>query len=197
MTHAPIYRKTAHFNLSKNEFHELNFDNHTHCYGHSFSERLCVYTYYTRNREKIRFTLTDLNFKGMYQGSSFAAGVFVFHQFGETVIELMKFRSNLPVLEHTDLEIIGTKMDVAIFVYSEFAGLSLKFSVSKTNCDTLLVINNYMIYSGYVTSLYDTLHAFYVSQSSKDLPYMIGVFNFSSLKSKTKLRLYFLRIHKY
>ena len=187
VTYAPKYRKTAVFNLSKNEYHELNFDNHTHCYGQSLSARLCTYTYYTTNAEKIRFTLIDLNFKGKYQGSSFAAGIFVFNEFGETVVELMKFSSNLPSLEHRDFEIIGTKMHVAIFVYSEFASLSLKFSMFKTNCDILLVSKNYITYSGYVTSVDDTPRAFYVSQSSNDLPEYDRCFQFHFFEIEDKI----------
>ena len=90
----------------------------------------------------MRFTLTDLNFKGMNQGSSFAAVIYVFSQFNETVAKLINLSNNLPLLEDTNLEIIGTKMQLAIFVYSEFTSLSLKFSMSETKCIILLVSNN-------------------------------------------------------
>ena len=167
ITYAPIYRKTSVFNLSKNKYHELIFDNHTYCYGHSFSARLCVYTYNTVNPEKIRVTLTDLNFTGRYQGSSFAAGVFVFNYFGETLVKLMQFNGNLPLLESTDFEIIGAKILVAIFVYSYFASLSLKFSMASTNCNVLLVTKDFISYSGYITPMDDTPYAFHVNRPSK------------------------------
>ena len=191
MTFAPVYRKTSVFNLSQYGYHEISFDNHTQCYGHSFAARLCVYTYHTENSEKMRFTLTDLDFKGMYQGSNFAAGVFVFNQFSETVVKLMKFNRNLPSLEHTNMEIIGTKMHIAIFVYSDFASLSLKFSMFKTKCDMLLVSNNYTTYSGYVTSVDDTPHAFYVSQPSMDLPEYDRCFQLQFFDIKDKVMIIF------
>ena len=190
MTYTPSYIKTAVFDLSKNE-HELDFDNHTHCYGHSFSARLCVYTYYTTNSEKIRFTLTDLNFKGKYQGSNFAAGVFVYNQFGKTVVKLMKFNSNLALLEHTNMEIIGTKMHVAIFVYSYFASLSLTFSMFKTHCDILLVSKNYITHSGYITSVHGIPRAFYVSQSSKDLTEYDRCFQFQFFEIEDEIIIIF------
>ena len=170
MAFAPVYIKTSVFILSMNGYHEISFDNHTQCYGHSFAARLCVYTFHTANGEKMRFTLTDLNFKGMYQGSSFAAGVLVFNQFGENLVKLMKFNSNLPLLDSTDFEIIGTNIHVAIFVYSDFASLALKFSMSKTSCNILLVSNTYVSYSGYITPVNDTTNVFYVNRPSKDLP---------------------------
>ena len=170
MTFAPVYIKTSVFNLSMNGRHETSFDNHTQCYGHSFAARLCVYTFHTAHGEKMRFTLTDLNFKGRYQGGSFAAGVFVFNHFGENLVKLMKFNSDLPLLDSTDFEIIGTIIHVAIFVYSDFASLSLKFSMSKTSCNMLLVSNIYVSYSGYITPVNDTTHVFYVNKPSKDLP---------------------------
>ena len=178
IVYAPIYSKTAVFNISKNEPHEISFDNHTHCYGHSFSARLCVYKYYTAHSEKMRFTLIDLSFKGSYQGSGFEAGVFVFNQFGETVAKLMKFNKNLPLLGNTDFEIIGTKIYVAIFVYSVYASLSLKFSMSKADCNILLVSNNYISYSGYITSVDGTPYVLYVSQPSKDLSKYDNCFQF-------------------
>ena len=178
MAYTPIFSKTAAFNLSTNGHHELSFDNHTHCYGQSFAARLCVYKYYTATSEKILFTLIDLNFKGRYKGSDFAAGIFLFNQFGETVVNLMKFNRNLPSLENKDFEIIGTEMHVAIFVYSDFASLSLKFSMSKTNCNILLVCHNYVFYSGYITPADDIPHVFYVKKPSKDLPEYGNCFQF-------------------
>ena len=43
---APVYRKRAVFNISNNKYHELSFENHTHCCGHSFSARLCIHISY-------------------------------------------------------------------------------------------------------------------------------------------------------
>ena len=136
---------------------------------------------YTNIILHMRFTLIDLNFKGSYQGSGFEAGVFVFNQFGETVAKLMKFNKNLPLLGNTDFEIIGTKIYVAIFVYSVYASLSLKFSMSKADCNILLVSNNYISYSGYITSVDGTPYVLYMSQPSKTCPNMTTVFNSSFL----------------
>ena len=191
MTYVPIYRKTAAFNLSRNEYHELSFDNNTHCYGHSFAARLCVYTYYTTDSEKIRFTLTDINFKGMYQGSNFAAGVFLFDTFGDSLVRLMEFNRNLPALEHTDFEIIGTKMHVAIFVYLDFASLSLKFSMSKTNCNILLASKMYISYSGYITPVDDTTHVFHINQPSKGFLEYDDCFQFQFLAFVYKIAIKF------
>ena len=191
MTYVPIYRKTAAFNLSRNEYHILSFDNNTHCYGHSFSARLCVYTYYTTNSEKMRFTLTDLNFKGKYEGSNFAAGVFLFDTFGETVVKLMEFNRDLPSIENTDFEIIGTKMQVAIFVYSDFASLSLKFSMSKTNCNILLASKTYISYSGYILPVEDTTHVFHVNQPSQDFSEYDDCFQFQFLAFEFEITIKF------
>ena len=51
MTYVPIYRKTAAFNLSRNEYHELSFDNNTHCYG-THLLHACVYTHIIQQTQR-------------------------------------------------------------------------------------------------------------------------------------------------
>ena len=66
LTYTPIYTTTAVYNLSIDEHHQQHFDNHTWCNGHSWSARLCVYTFYTSTRNKIRLSATDLELQGRY-----------------------------------------------------------------------------------------------------------------------------------
>ena len=109
----------------------------------------------------------------------------------------MEFNRNLPALEHTDFEIIGTKMHVAIFVYSDFASLSLKFSMSKTNCNILLASKMYISYSGYITPVDDTTHVFHMNQPSKGFLEYDDCFQFQYLAFLYEIAFNFLRIHKY
>ena len=77
LTYTPIYKTTAVFNLSIEEHPQQSFDNHTWCCGHSWSARLCVYTFYTFTRNKIRVSVTDLEVQGQndHRDIAFKAGV--------------------------------------------------------------------------------------------------------------------------
>ena len=185
--HAPIYRNTAVFNLSKSEYHEINFDNHSNCHGHSFSARLCVYTFFADAAKTLQFSLTDLQFEGPYQGAKFAAGLVLFDHTNETVEKILELNNDLPSLSVRDLEVVGTgsQMHVAVFVYSVFASLTLNFSISATKCNTLIISNKYVSYSGLITPLGGTqrFSAYYINQTSSALLEFSECFRFQFIRS--------------
>ena len=81
LTYAPIYRSTTVFNLSNVEHRKLHFNNATYCTGHSMVSRQCVFTFYTYNWETIRFSLTDLQLMGNYEGIRLGAGIVLVNTF--------------------------------------------------------------------------------------------------------------------
>ena len=168
LTYTPIYKTETVFNLSIEEHHQQRFDNHTWCYGHSWSARLCVYTFYTSTMSKIRLAITDLNLQGEYdhRDITFKAGVGVADHLQGATGNLFELEGVLLDGGYWYFEIVsvGNKMHVLIFVYSAFASLTLTFSVSTTNCTILLAIKNYISYSGYVAPTDHTLHDFQISQ---------------------------------
>ena len=163
----PTYITTAVYNLTNDESREISFDNRTNCFGHSLSARLCVYTFYTSNLQKINFSLMSVQFTGIYSGKQTTAGLVLFHQHHGTTIKLFELS---PGIEPNDLEIISTgeTMHVAVFVYSIFASLSLQFSMSTTNCNVLLVSNDYISFSGYMTPADDNKRAFKIIYMDSD-----------------------------
>ena len=204
--HALIYRNTAVFNLSKSEYHEISFDNHTNCHGHSFSARLYVYTFFVDAGKTLQFSITDLQFEGHYQGAKFAAGLVLFDHTNETAEKMLELNNDLPSLSVRDLEVVGTgsQMHVAVFVYSVFASLTLNFSISTTKCNTLLISNNYVSYSGLITPLGGTMGfaEFYVNQNSTALSESSECFRFQFIRSPSTFNIIFshntpMRLSKY
>ena len=165
LTYTPIYKTTTVFNLSIEEHLQQRFDNHTWCYGHSWSARLCVFTFYTSSRNKIRLSINDLEFQGQsdHRDIAFKAGVGVVDHLQGTTGNLLKIESWLRY-DNREIVTIGNKMHVLIFVYSVFASLTLTFSVSTMNCTILLAFKNYISYSGYVAPTDHTLHDFQITQ---------------------------------
>ena len=167
LTYTPIYKTTTEINLSIEEHHQQSFDNHTWCYGHSWSARLCVYTFHISTRNKIRLSITDLKLQGWHGHRDVAlrAGVGVADHLPRATENLLEIRSWYGSKNpYREIVIIGNKMHVLIFVYSVFASLTLTFSVSTLNCTILLAFKNYISYSGYIAPTDHTLHDFQITQ---------------------------------
>ena len=165
MHYFPTYIETAVFNLTNNEYREITFDNDTNCFGHSMFARLCVYTFYASALRKINFSFTALQFMGSYQGKQFAAGIVLYNQGQGATTNFFQLRYNLD-----DFEMIspGKTMHVAIFVYSVFASLSFHFTMSTTDCNALIVSNDWISYSGHITPVDNTLRAFRINKMDSD-----------------------------
>ena len=170
ITYAPIFINTAVYDISRNDYIEISFDNQTYCHGYSLSVRLCVFTFRTSSSDTIRFFLKELQFTGKHSGSQSAAGVVVFNHFNGTVEKMLQLNSNLRSPK-TSFEIIGTgsKMLVSVFAYSRLSSITLRFSMSTANCNTLLVGDKYTAYSGYITPVYEKWSVFQINQSPQSV----------------------------
>ena len=192
LTYTPIYTTTAVFNLSIEEHHQLSFDNDTWCNGHSWSARLCVYTFYASTRNKIRLSVTDLEFQGRYdhRDIAFKAGVIVADHLQGVIGNLLEVEGWLEY-QYREIVTIGDKMHVLIFVYSTFASLTFTFSVSTLNCSILLAFKNYISYSGYVAPMDHTLHDFQITQILGTSSEYDGCFHFQFIKTSDIFRVRF------
>ena len=171
ITYAPIYINTTVYDLSKKDNVEITFDNRTRCHGHSLSARLCVFVFYTSDSNTIRFSLNYLQFSGKYSGNQYAAGIVFFNHFNGTTEKLVELNSGLGSYKTSEFDIIGTgsKMYVSVFEYMLFASITLRFSMSMTNCIPVLVGDNHISYSGYITPVYGKWNVFQINQSSQAL----------------------------
>ena len=196
LTYAPVYKSTALFNLSNNENQELNFNNGTYCKGHSMLSRLCVYTFYTYNGKTIRFSLTDLQFTGDYQYTRFAAGIVLFNYFHGKRQRMFDLKKNLSRNLASYVDVIGTgsKMDVVVFVYSDFVHLALKFVMSMTSCNILSVHNEYISYTKYISPSNHMGRVFEIDKSAQELFQSHGCFRMQSIKSKYSFQFLFPKI---
>ena len=165
MDYFPTYTKTAVFNLADDQYHQINFDNSTNCFGHSMSARLCVYTFCTSTLRKIQFSLMGVQFTGGYKCHQFSSGIVLYNNDNGTTAKTFELSH-----EVTDLEIISTgkTMHVAVCVYSVFASLNPQFLMSTTNCNILLVSNDYMSYLGYIKPMDNSQHAFKINYMDSD-----------------------------
>ena len=165
MNYFAAYIKTAVFNITDDEHHQISFDNSTNCFGHSMSARLCVYTFYTFTLRKIHFSLTAVQFTGGYQGEHFSPGIVLYNEDNGTTAKIFKLSHKV-----TDLDIISTgkTLHLAVFVYSVFASLSHQFSMSTTNCNVLLVSKHYMSYSGHMTPMDNIRRTFKINYMDFD-----------------------------
>ena len=171
ITYAHIYVNAAVYAISRKEHLEISFDNSTYCNGYSLSARLCVFKFYTFSSNIIQFSLKDLQFTGKHGSSQSTAGIVVFNKFNGTMEKLLELNSYL-MSSKTYLDIIGTGREtlVLVFEYSCFTSIALRFSISTANCNTLLVSDNYIAYSGYITPANDIGNVFSISQSSQAVP---------------------------
>ena len=171
ITYAPIYINTAEYNLSKKDYVEISFDNRTHCRAYSLYARSCAFKFYTSTSKKIRFSLKYLQFTGKKNGGQSAAGMVIYNHFNGTVEKLVELNDNFEYYKSYDFEIIGTGngMYLSIFEYLQFARIILKVSVSTKNCNTFLVGDNHISYSGYITPVPDKWNVFQINQSSQAL----------------------------
>ena len=186
LTYAPIYRSTAVFNLSNVEHKTLNFNNATYCAGHSMFSRQCVFTFYTYNWKTIRFSLTDLQLLGDYQGTKLVAGIVLFNYFHgkrEKICEIIKHFETSKT-KYVDLIGTGNKMDVVVFVYFVFASLSMKFVMASTNCNTLLIHVNSISYTRYISSVDHTRRYFEIKKSAQEIFQSNGCLRIQSTSSK-------------
>ena len=171
LTYASVYKHGAAFNFSNVEHLKFNFDNGTYCKGHSMVSRQCVYAFHTNNLETIRFSLTEFQLTGDYQGAGFAAGIVLFNYFlgkREVMFELTKHFETSKI-RYVDLTGTGSKMDVVVFVYSVFASLSVTFVMTTTRCNTLLVHNSFVSYTRYLTPVDHTRRAFEIKTSAQEV----------------------------
>ena len=169
MSYAPIYINTAVYNLTMKNNVEIKFDNRTYCHGYSLYARLCEFTFYTSGR-KIRFYLKDLHFTGKYSGSHSEAGIVFFNYFNGTTEKLAELNNEF-WYKITDFEIIstGSEMHISVFGYFLYASIALRFWMSTTNCNTFLVGNNHISYSGHIIPVPGKWNVFQINQSSKAL----------------------------
>ena len=186
LTYAPIYRSTTVFNLSNVEHQKLHFNNATYCKGHSMVSRQCVFTFYTYNWETIRFSLTDLQLMGRYQGTRLGAGIVLintFHGKREKMIEILTHYNWLGDNINVDLIGTGSRMDVVVFVYSVFASLSMEFVMAATSCNVLLGLGNSISYTRYIYSVDDTRRIFEIEKSALEIFQSNGCLRIQSLTS--------------
>ena len=172
ITYTPIYINTAVYNLSTTDTVEISFDNRTHCNGYSLYTRLYVFVFYTSDRKMIRFSLKkDLQFGDKHSGSRYAAGIVFFNHFNGTTEKLVELNTYVGSYKTSDFEIIGTgsKMHVSVFAYTLLASITLRFSISTKKCSTLLVSDNHISYSGYITPVPGKWNEFHINQSSQAL----------------------------
>ena len=171
ITYAPIYINTAEYNLSKKDYVEISFDNRTHCRAYSLYARLCVFKFQTSSSKNIQFSLKYLQFTGKKNGGQSAAGMVIYNHFNGTVEKLVELNDNFEYYQSYDFEIIGTGngMYLSIFEYLQFARITLKVSMSTKNCNTFLVGDNHISYSGYITPVPDKWNVFQINQSSHAL----------------------------
>ena len=171
ITYVPTYITTAVYNISNNNNVEMIFDNRTRCHGYSLYARLCVFVFYTSSSKTIRFSMKDLRFNAKYSGNQYATGIVLFNHFNGTTEKLVELNSDLGEYETSEFEIIGTgsKMHVSIFEYILFASITVRFSMSTANCNSFLVGDNHISYSGYITPVYGKYNVFQINQSSQAL----------------------------
>ena len=171
INYAPIFINPTVYNLSKDESYEINFDNRTYCPGHSLSSRLCVFRFHTSSDKVIRFYLNDLQFTGMYSVSHSAAGIAFFDLFNGTVGKVFELNSNVWSSKSSYFEIIGTGsvMHLVVFEYSFFSSIAISFSMSSPKCHTLLVSDDYISYSRFITLLNAEHNIFQINESSQAL----------------------------
>ena len=60
-------------------------------------------------------------------------------------------------------------MHVSVFAYTLLASITLRFSISTKKCSTLLVSDNHISYSGYITPVPGKWNEFHINQSSQAL----------------------------
>ena len=174
ITYEPIDIDTVVYDLSNNKQHEIRFDNTTYCHGHSMYSRLCVYTFHTSPPKTIRFFLHDFHYSGVYQnyrGGGFTAGMALLNHFNGTTENIFEVNRNSELFNVTDLEIIGTgnMMYISVFVYSVLASVIIRFTMSDTHCNVLLVSGNHVSYSGYIKPVNGDWHVFKINQLLKTL----------------------------
>ena len=145
-----------------------HFNNATYCAGHSMVSRQCVFAFYTCNWKTIRFSLTDLQLMGDYQGTRLGAGIVLintFHGKREKMIEILTLYNWLGGNLNVDLIGTGSRMDVVVFVYSVFASLSMEFVIAATSCNVLLGLGNSISYTRYISPVDHTRRIFEIKKS--------------------------------
>ena len=172
ITFSPIYINRAVYDLSYKDHVEISFDNHTNCHGYSLYARLCVFVFYTSRNKTILFSLNDLQFSGKYSGSQSEAGIVFFNYFNGTTEKLVELNSNLGSYKgDSDFEIIGTGsvIHISVFDYFLLASITLRFTILTKNCNTFLVSDNHISYSGYITPVPGKSNEFQINQPSQAL----------------------------